>query len=211
MDLQLRAKRAVISGSTAGIGLAIAQALAREGASVVVNGRESARVELAVAEVRKAAPQAEVLGVAADLGHAEGCAKLVKAVPDARKSAVGHALTPYRGGGQLTPKPARALSTRQSPCNCSGIYRHGWIPPHGSPYVPLKLPALLYPVGSSLFALTPVGSTTAFRTCGFGKNSAYTQRFALSAAEHGQRERVPREQTRAQGWSRAGRAKTSPS
>jgi NAD(P)-dependent dehydrogenase (short-subunit alcohol dehydrogenase family) len=83
MDLQLRSKRAVVSGSTAGIGLAIAEALAREGASVVVNGREGARVEAAVVAVRKAAPGAEVVGVAADLGGADGCAKLVKAVPDA--------------------------------------------------------------------------------------------------------------------------------
>lgn len=82
MDLQLRGKRAVVSGSTAGIGLAIAQGLAREGASVVVNGRDLARVEDALLAVKKAAPEAEVLGVAADLGHAEGCAKLLKAAPD---------------------------------------------------------------------------------------------------------------------------------
>lgn len=83
LDLQLRGKRAVVSGSTAGIGLAIAQALAREGASVVVNGRQHARVEAAVLAVRSAAPGAHVLGVAADLGRPEGCAKLVNAAPDA--------------------------------------------------------------------------------------------------------------------------------
>jgi NAD(P)-dependent dehydrogenase (short-subunit alcohol dehydrogenase family) len=83
MDLQLRGKRAVVSGSTAGIGLAIAEALAREGASIVVNGREPARVEAAVAAVRRAAPGVDVQGVAADLGGAEGCAKLVQAVPEA--------------------------------------------------------------------------------------------------------------------------------
>ncbi len=82
MDLKLRGKRAVISGSTAGFGLAIAKALAREGAAVVINGRESARVELAVATVRAEAPHTEVLGLAADLGQAEGCAKLVRIFPD---------------------------------------------------------------------------------------------------------------------------------
>jgi len=45
MDLQLVGKRAIVSGSTAGIGYAIAAALAREGAAVVVNGRTAARVE----------------------------------------------------------------------------------------------------------------------------------------------------------------------
>lgn len=83
MDLRLRGKRAVVSGSTAGIGLAIAEALAREGASVVVNGREASRVDAAVLAVRKAVPGAEVLGVAADLGRADGCEELVKAAPDA--------------------------------------------------------------------------------------------------------------------------------
>ena len=83
MDLQLRGRRAVVSGSTAGIGLSVARALAQEGAEVVVNGRTDARVEAAVRTVRAAAGGAEVRGVAADLGTAEGCARLVQAVPDA--------------------------------------------------------------------------------------------------------------------------------
>ena len=53
MDLRLRGKKALISGSTAGIGLAIATALAREGADVVLNGRTEARVAQAVAKVRE--------------------------------------------------------------------------------------------------------------------------------------------------------------
>ena len=83
MDLQLRGKRAVVSGSTAGIGLAIARALAQEGAAVVVNGRAQARVDAAVEAVRRDAPGAEVRGVVADLGTAQGCAKVVQASPDA--------------------------------------------------------------------------------------------------------------------------------
>jgi len=53
MDLGLRGKTAVVSGSTAGIGLAIAAALASEGASVVVNGRTEARVAAAVEQIRQ--------------------------------------------------------------------------------------------------------------------------------------------------------------
>lgn len=83
MDLQLRGKRAVVTGSTGGIGLAIAQALAQEGAAVVVNGRTQARVDAAAQVVRASAPDAEVLGVAADLGTSEGCARVAQEVPTA--------------------------------------------------------------------------------------------------------------------------------
>ncbi len=83
MDLQLQGKRAVVTGSTGGIGLAIAQALAREGAVVVVNGRTQARVDAAVQVVRGSAREAEVLGVAADLGTSEGCARVAQEVPEA--------------------------------------------------------------------------------------------------------------------------------
>jgi NAD(P)-dependent dehydrogenase (short-subunit alcohol dehydrogenase family) len=62
MDLQLKGKTALVTGSTAGIGLAIAQALAKEGASVIVNGRTEERVRAAI-ETSGAAH-----GIAADLG-----------------------------------------------------------------------------------------------------------------------------------------------
>jgi NAD(P)-dependent dehydrogenase (short-subunit alcohol dehydrogenase family) len=82
MDLQLRGKRALVSGSTAGIGLAVATALAREGAAVTVNGRTRPRVDAAAAEVRRAAPGAAVSGVAADLSTAEGVAALLRELPE---------------------------------------------------------------------------------------------------------------------------------
>ena len=77
MDLQLRGKRALVTGSTAGIGLAIAQALAAEGARVIVNGRTEERVAAAVRQVR-----GEVSGVAADAGTAAGVQRLIEAAPD---------------------------------------------------------------------------------------------------------------------------------
>jgi NAD(P)-dependent dehydrogenase (short-subunit alcohol dehydrogenase family) len=82
MDLGLAGKRALVTGSTAGIGLATARMLAAEGAAVVANGRSEARVAAAVEQIRAAVPGAAVQGVAADLGTAEGCATLVEQVPE---------------------------------------------------------------------------------------------------------------------------------
>jgi NAD(P)-dependent dehydrogenase (short-subunit alcohol dehydrogenase family) len=82
MNLQLKGKKALVTGSTAGIGFAIAQGLAAEGASVVVNGRTAKRVEDAIAEIRKSHPAADLSGVAADVSNADGCAKLSAAVKD---------------------------------------------------------------------------------------------------------------------------------
>ncbi|QDE41078.1 SDR family oxidoreductase [Luteibacter pinisoli] len=82
MKIDLSKRSAIVTGSTAGIGLAIAQGLADAGASVVVTGRTQARVDAAIAEIRKAVPAAKLSGVAADLGTAEGAAALIKAVPN---------------------------------------------------------------------------------------------------------------------------------
>jgi NAD(P)-dependent dehydrogenase (short-subunit alcohol dehydrogenase family) len=70
MDLQLKDKTAFVSGSTAGIGLAIARALAAEGARVVVNGRTEARVAAAAEEIRRAHSTARIDQFAADLSEA---------------------------------------------------------------------------------------------------------------------------------------------
>ncbi|HET7753714.1 MAG TPA: SDR family NAD(P)-dependent oxidoreductase [Anaeromyxobacteraceae bacterium] len=82
MDLGLGGKRAVVTGSTAGIGLAIATALAEEGAAVVVNGRTADRVDRAVRTVKERVPGASVSGVAADLETKDGAARLIEAAPD---------------------------------------------------------------------------------------------------------------------------------
>jgi NAD(P)-dependent dehydrogenase (short-subunit alcohol dehydrogenase family) len=78
MDLQLRDKRALVSGSTAGIGFAAVARLAEEGASVIINGRSEERVEEAVRRVQERSREAEVFGVATDLGTAEGVDELVR-------------------------------------------------------------------------------------------------------------------------------------
>lgn len=83
MDLGLNGKRALVTGSTAGIGLAIATALAKEGASVVVNGRTAERVEKAVGDVRRrTSTSAEISGLTADLGTSEGCAEAIAKFPE---------------------------------------------------------------------------------------------------------------------------------
>ena len=82
MDLQLRGKRALVTGSTAGIGLAAAIGLFQEGASVVVNGRTPKRVEEAVEKIRGLGGDGEVKGFAADLSTAGGVAELVRQVPE---------------------------------------------------------------------------------------------------------------------------------
>ncbi len=83
MNLGLEGKTAVVSGSTAGIGLAIATALAQEGARVAVNGRTEARVTAALGKIRQQVKHADLRGVAADLGNASGVAAFLKQVPEA--------------------------------------------------------------------------------------------------------------------------------
>ena len=81
MNISLSGKTALVSGSTAGIGLAIAKGLAAAGAKVVVNGRKQATVDKAIAAVSAAVPNAKVTGVAADVSTADGCAALAAAAP----------------------------------------------------------------------------------------------------------------------------------
>lgn len=83
MNLGLQGKIAVVSGSTAGIGLAIATALAAEGARVIINGRTQERVDAALEKIRERIPSADLRGVAADLGTAAGVDAFLKKAPDA--------------------------------------------------------------------------------------------------------------------------------
>jgi NAD(P)-dependent dehydrogenase (short-subunit alcohol dehydrogenase family) len=81
MDLQLNDKTALVTGSTAGIGLAIAEGLAREGATVYVNGRTRQRVDEAIKHIEKTVIGAKVKGVDADLSTPQGAEKLFRDLP----------------------------------------------------------------------------------------------------------------------------------
>jgi NAD(P)-dependent dehydrogenase (short-subunit alcohol dehydrogenase family) len=81
MDLQLIGKTALVTGSTAGIGFAIASVLAGEGAEVVVNGRSQKRVDAAISKIKGTVADARVSGIAADLGTCEGVDLLTNTLP----------------------------------------------------------------------------------------------------------------------------------
>lgn len=83
MRIDLSSKMAVVTGSTAGIGLAIAKGLAGAGAAVVVNGRANPAVDAAVRRVAEQVPGARVDGVAADLSTAAGVADFIRRAGDA--------------------------------------------------------------------------------------------------------------------------------
>ncbi|HVY71198.1 MAG TPA: SDR family oxidoreductase, partial [Verrucomicrobiae bacterium] len=76
MNLQLENKTALVTGSTKGIGFAIAKLLAAEGATVIVNGRTPDSTQAAAAKLG-----GKTRGVAADVSTADGCASLLKELP----------------------------------------------------------------------------------------------------------------------------------
>jgi NAD(P)-dependent dehydrogenase (short-subunit alcohol dehydrogenase family) len=82
MDLQLSGKTAFVSGSTQGIGYAIARRLLTEGATVIVNGRTMERVQQAIARLTADVPGAQVTGLAADFGNQADVSKLLNDLPD---------------------------------------------------------------------------------------------------------------------------------
>jgi NAD(P)-dependent dehydrogenase (short-subunit alcohol dehydrogenase family) len=125
MNIELKNRKAIVTGSTAGIGRAIAEGLARAGASVVVNGRAEERVSTALREMRALLPEADLAGAAADVATPEGCAALFAQAPDAgilraarRRAAAGAIRLPVSSS-------ARALTVR-----CPALDRAGSFSPH---------------------------------------------------------------------------------
>jgi len=82
MNIDLSGKTALVTGSTAGIGYAIAKGLAASGASVVLNGRKQATVDTAVSKLSFDVKGAKVRGIAGDVSTAAGCKALIAALPD---------------------------------------------------------------------------------------------------------------------------------
>jgi NAD(P)-dependent dehydrogenase (short-subunit alcohol dehydrogenase family) len=82
MKIDLAGKTALVTGSTSGIGHAVAKGLAAAGAAVVVNGRTQGKVDAAVMAITKAVSGAKARGVAADVATAAGCNALVAALPE---------------------------------------------------------------------------------------------------------------------------------
>jgi NAD(P)-dependent dehydrogenase (short-subunit alcohol dehydrogenase family) len=81
MDLQLKDKLALVTGSTKGIGQAIARLLAQEGASVIVNGRSDDSLAEALSQIRQEVPEAKLEGFTGDLAEASGAARLLESFP----------------------------------------------------------------------------------------------------------------------------------
>jgi NAD(P)-dependent dehydrogenase (short-subunit alcohol dehydrogenase family) len=81
MKIDLTGKKALVTGSTAGIGLAIAMGLDAAGAEVFINGRTQERVDAAISQLKKANPASKAKGVAADCGNAKGVALLQSKIP----------------------------------------------------------------------------------------------------------------------------------
>ncbi len=82
MDYGLNGKKALVTGSTAGIGFATARALAGEGAHITLNGRTARRLDSAAKKIRDEFPDAVVEGIAANLGTADGCRDRISRLPE---------------------------------------------------------------------------------------------------------------------------------
>lgn len=82
MDLKLTGKKALISGSTAGIGYAIANRFLAEGANVFINGRTQESVSKAIAELKSCYPEGNVIGIAADFSKVEDINMLLAEIPE---------------------------------------------------------------------------------------------------------------------------------
>jgi NAD(P)-dependent dehydrogenase (short-subunit alcohol dehydrogenase family) len=81
MDLKIKNKRALITGSTQGIGFATAKKLCQEGVNVVINGRTEEKVSKSVQALKVEFPNLDIKGIVADLKDAQGCQKVISQIP----------------------------------------------------------------------------------------------------------------------------------
>ena len=81
MDLQLNNKTALVTGSTAGIGFAIAKQLLKEGATVYINGRTQQRIDEAIKQTKLDVPEADVYGIPADFLKVDEVNNLLQQIP----------------------------------------------------------------------------------------------------------------------------------
>ncbi len=82
MDLKLNGQTALVTASSSGIGLAIATSLAREGATVAINGRTADSAARGIEQIRQTVPQANLIPLAADCGTAAGCEAAIRQLPE---------------------------------------------------------------------------------------------------------------------------------
>ncbi len=82
MDLELKGKTALVTGSTSGIGKAIAMSLAAEGATVLINGRREEKVNQTIKEIQERYPEAVLQSAVADLGTEQGCEEVIGKYPE---------------------------------------------------------------------------------------------------------------------------------
>lgn len=81
MDLKIKGKIALITGSTQGVGFATAKKLCEEGVNVYINGRDSSKVQIAVQKLKNEFPNVEIKGIVANLKDLEGCNYLISQIP----------------------------------------------------------------------------------------------------------------------------------
>lgn len=82
MDLKLKGKTALVTGSASGIGYAIAVGLAKEGVKVYINGRSAEKLDKAAEMIRREVPDAEIQGIAADFSKVEQVSRLIARLPE---------------------------------------------------------------------------------------------------------------------------------
>jgi NAD(P)-dependent dehydrogenase (short-subunit alcohol dehydrogenase family) len=82
MNIDLTGKTALVTGSTVGIGRAIAKGLAQSGAAVLVNGRTPGKVDATVAALKSEVPGADISAAAGDVSTTDGCAAVIRAAPN---------------------------------------------------------------------------------------------------------------------------------